>query len=349
MRKQQKIPHLTYDTKRMNEDIPIRDVIAAYSGVAVSGKSKNIRCPSPNHADKNPSAHIYGNKCKCFSCGGNFSPITLAKEYFPELSFPDLCEKMLNDFGKNVYQYSNLAEIEAIKDAQAKHRFYDYFPVTEEELNAVGLHNPSGNEEYLYPVRATEYYLYFNGEIPEGVQTHDENGRELLIELTCGEARDMGVPTRSSAEHEYMNSITIQQLWKDDKEGIEAMIIGKCYDAMEEINNRIKSTEAEIEKYRSTHTTDQIKEADKLRSDYVQALIQKDYIKFPSSGGDIRLTEEQKEKIESLYAFEHNKAILPTLPQKLDYIESILDKVTEHQKERKLAQNAERWKAAGRE
>lgn len=334
----QKIPFLTYDTKRINEEIPIRDVIASYAGNIVSGKGKNIRCPSPNHNDKKPSAHIYGNNCKCFSCGGNFSPISLAKEYFPELSFPDLCRKLLDDFGRDVYQYSNLAEIEAIKDARASNKFYDYFPVTEEELNSIGLHNPDGNEEYFYPVKATEYYMFFNGEIPKGVQTHDKNGSEILMELTSGEARDMGIPTRSNAEHDYIEgSLTIQQLWKDDKDGIEAMIVGKCYETMTAISQQIEDTEAEIENYRSTHTTNQIKEADKLRSGYVKILC---------SGGDVHLSDVQKEKIEGLYAFESNKALLPVLNDRLSFAERILDKVSEHRKEREQAQKRQKHEKA---
>lgn len=325
----QKIPFLTYDTRRMNEDIPIRDVIAMYAGSVPSEKGKNIRCPSPNHKDKKPSAHIYGNNCKCFSCGGNFSPISLAKEYFPELSFPDLCRKLLDDFGRDVYQYSNLSEIEAIKDARASHKFYDYFPVTEDELNSIGLHNPNGNEEHFYSVKATDYYLFYNGEIPKGVQTHDENGAELLMELTCGEARDMGIPTMSDAEHEYIESSpTIQQIWKDDKDGIEAMIVGKCFETMTAISQHIESTKTEIESYRNTHTTNQIKEADKLRSGYVKIL---------SSGGSVRLSDVQKGKIEDLYAFERNKELLPVLNSRLSYTESILNKVTEHREEREQA------------
>lgn len=327
-----KTPFLTYDTRRMNEDIPIQGVIAAYAGINVSGKSKNIHCPSPNHRDKKPSAHIYGNNCKCFSCGGNFSPISLAKEYFPELSFPDLCRKLLDDFGKDVYQYSNLAEIEAIKNAHAHHKFYDYFPVTEDDLNLIGLHNPTGNEEYFYSVRATEYYMFFNGEIPEGVQTYDKNGTELIMELTSGEARDMGIPTRSNAEHEYIESSpTIQQLWKDDKDGIEAMIVGKCYETITAINQQIESTEADIANYRNTHTTNQIKEADKLRSGYVKILC---------SGGNVRLSETQKQKIDDLYAFENNKIMLPALNDRLHIAESVLDKVAAHRKEREQA-----WKS----
>jgi len=30
---------------------------------------KKIRCLNPDHKDKNPSMHIYNNRCKCFSCG----------------------------------------------------------------------------------------------------------------------------------------------------------------------------------------------------------------------------------------------------------------------------------------
>lgn len=328
----QQIPFLKYDTSRMNEDIPIRDVIALYTGKTPRGQA-NISCPSPKHPDdKHPSAHIYDkdNRCKCFACGGNFSPISLAKEYFPELSFPDLCQKLLDDFGMDVYSYSNKHEIDMIKDANERNKFYDFFPVTEDELKTIGLNNPNREKEFTYPVKATEYYNHFYGEIPPLAEVYDKDGNELLVQCTAGEAREMGMPTRTpDQDHEYITGLpTVQELWREDKKGVEEMIVGKCYETMDNLISQIGKLEKDVDTYRSTHTTNQIKEADKLRDGYIKAV---------SSGHNVKLTDVQREKINGLYAFEKDKDVLSLLNQRLDAADKILKKIQEHQQERKEA------------
>lgn len=339
----QPVPLLRYDTNRMNEDIPIRDVIALYTGKTPRGQS-NISCPSPKHPDdKHPSAHVYDkdNRCKCFACGGNFSPISLAKECYPELSFPDLCQKLIDDFHLDVYSYSNKQEVEMARDASSKNKFFDFFPVTEDDLKTVGLHNPSRDLEFTYPVRATEYFNHFYGEIPPLAEVYDKDGNELFIQCSAGEAREMGMPTRTpDKSHEYITGIpTIQELWREDKKGTEEMIVGKCYETMESLISQIGKAEKAIEEYRRTHTTNQIKEADKLREGYIKAV---------SGGHNVKLTDVQREKINGLYEFEQTKSLISLWNQELDSAEKVLKKVQEHQQERKNAYKSAKREQFGR-
>lgn len=339
---QQSVPLLKFDTARMNEDIPIRDVIALYTGKVPRGQA-NISCPSPKHPDdKHPSAHIYDkdNRCKCFACGGSFSPISLAMEYFPEMKFPDLCQKLIDDFGMDIYHYSNMYEIEMIKSSNKKNEFYDYFSVTEDELKTIGLNNPQRNIELTYEVNATDYYNYFYGEIPPLAEIYDKDGNELLISCSAGEAREMGVPTRTDKDHEYITNLpTIQELWCTDKKGTEEMIIGKCYETMDNLINQIGETEKKIEEYRNAHSTNQIKEADKLREGYINAVL---------DGCNLRLKDSQRTKINGLYEFEKDKDFLSLLNQHFESAEKILKKVQEHQQERKEAHKATKKKQFGR-
>ena len=54
-----KIPLLNYDTKSINQDVPIEDVIAAYAGEHVGNtRGKNIRCPSPNLSKYQATSHL---------------------------------------------------------------------------------------------------------------------------------------------------------------------------------------------------------------------------------------------------------------------------------------------------
>lgn len=331
--KHQKIPMLTYDTKRMNEDIPIREVIASYANIRVTGRGNNIHCPSPEHTDRTPSAKIYGNVCKCFSCGRRLTPISLAKEYNPQLSFKDVCRKLLDDFGLNIYDYSNLREIENIKNSNQTHTFYDYFPVTDKDLKFIGLNNPTGDEEYTYAVNATDYYMGLVGEIPPLVETHDENGKELLINCTHSEAIILGlivpnakeIEDKHIEEHEYMKIPTIQQLWQDDKIGTEEMIIGKCYEVMDIINQGIAASQTETEKYQDTHDENQMKEARLLDEGFSKAL---------EVGKLVHLSETQKEKIDGFNNYETNKGLLHFLNHELNHVDKILQTVLEHGKER---------------
>lgn len=320
------IPRLRFNTRLINKDIPIREVIARYTGISVPQSNKNIKCPSVRHNDNKPSAHIYGNNCKCFGCGMNFSPLTLAKEQYPELSFADVCERLLDDFGLDVYNYSNKAEVEAARRAKKENKFYDCFPLTEEELNFIGLQNPQYNEEQVYPVKISEYFAFFFGEIPPDIEVY-EDGKEKLIELTENEAIQMGlIPENIGILKSNVAFPTLQQLWKQDKDGIEEMIIGKCGEAIEGIDFATKAVKQAVEQYQSSHSNAELKKTERICSEYVEIV---------ANGGNVRLLDEQKDSIRDFFEFSQRKNVeLPTLNEDKKYVEKILDKVLEQQRRR---------------
>lgn len=338
----QQLPQLTYDTRKMNEDISIIDALALYANIYTNNQSNNIRCPSPEHIEKNPSAHIYSkdNICKCFSCGRKLNPISLAKEYNPQLPFRELCKKMINDFNMNIYNYSNLGEIEKIQTANKSNKFYDYFPITEKDLKFIGINNPTGREECTYTVKASEYYIKLLGEIPPFAQTHDENGKDLLINCNRSEAIRLGIISQNERKNDFIKFPTVQQLWEKDKYNIEEMVINKCYECMELINQTITGMQLQVEQYRKEHDVNNIKEAERIREGYINAM---------SSGKLVRLSEKQEGKISGLNEFEVNKDTIRFLNCELNNADKILQKVILHGKEREKAQKKEKKQQWGKE
>lgn len=368
MKNNNKIPYLTYDAERISDDIPIKEVIAMYTNINPHKKG-NINCPSPDHLDKTPSVKVYDNTntCHCFSCKKTYNSVGLTTDLFPELSFPEVCKKLIDDFGLNVYQYSNLREVEQAKDANAKNKFFDYFPVNETELSAIGIQKQK-NEEVMYTVKATLYCEKMFGEIPPFFQTHDKEGQEVLVTCCRGDMIDMGIiipteketkqemnkltlmqkyklreektgvkPTKEEQEeltgfirHEYINKYpSLQELWKDNKKAIEEIIVNKCYERMESINELINDVQKEISSYKLTHNVEQIKEASKYKEAYEKALSENKFVK---------LSPVQEEKIDSLVNFEDNKDYLRFLNKELDRADEILHKVLEHEKAREKAE-----------
>ena len=336
MKEKNIVPKLMYDTSKMNRDISIVQAIAMYTGIDASRKNRNIPCPSPAHEDKNPSARVYEkqNSCTCFACKRTLSPISLAKEVFPELPFRELCGKMLRDFNLSPYDYSNLGEIEHIENANKRNKFYDYFPVTESELKFIGLKNSTTIYE-TYPVSATDYYMKLYNEIPENTPTHDEKGNPYIFDCTRKEMIELGFFSGDLKEPEKpMKFPTLQELWREDKQGIERMIMEKCYERIENIVEVLTVEKEKVDEYKRTHTTNDIKEADKLREGYKKGLL---------GSVDIKITPAQKKKIDDLDDFEFNKDFIALLEKDADRVDEILTKVFNHTKQRELALKKERW------
>jgi DNA primase len=58
--------------------IPMRDLVAQL-GLGPVNREGNIRCPNPEHGDRNPSCHVYGDHVFCFSCGFRADAIDLVR------------------------------------------------------------------------------------------------------------------------------------------------------------------------------------------------------------------------------------------------------------------------------
>lgn len=335
---------LRYDVDKIRSDIPIEQVMETYAGIRVNNKKGNIHCPSADHNDKNPSAKLYKdtNSCHCFSCNKNFNVISLTEEYFPYLSFPEICRKLIDDFGLSVYNYSNLKEVEEARDASLMNKFYDCFPLTEDELHCIGLYN-SRMLEQTYTVDAYVYYRDFYGEIPPKVALYDENGNRIPSSVPLTDESDRITYTEDGRrafvevdektamsyglyreELENVRFPSIQELWKANKYSIEEMLLGKAWDKCDELEIAQSESRAVLKR---------------IKSD--PALMKKvEEIQQAISDGSYSLGDSENEHIYNTLRL--NEERLKTAEAEFKAVKAIYDKIKEHQAERKKAR--EEWK-----
>ncbi len=402
-------PALRYDTKALNADVPIREAMKMYAGIAAEG-NKMVHCPSPNHTDKKPSAKIYDNTngCKCFSCQKFFTPIELVKEYNPNLSFPEICQKLIEDFGLNPYHYSNLAEIEAFEQAQREHRFIDYFPLAQSELDFIGVINPSKTEE-LFSISFEEFareidYCETREEVKEAVSFYkclyaealkkpEMHGKakyldcficEDKVELCYGKAAEIGlVPEMKDGKgnairHNYLHLPSIQEVWQNDRESVEEMLISYAENTADmylnhiaALNQVVKEWESKPESYHKeaellrkaviTGTMNKIRsgEISTVKTDEHELVIrtqnEANTLNITTSysegcfSGLFNLKPEQQEKIDGLYKYETCKfSEIDIMRERYEIASGIAEKITEHQKEREQALKKEKAQFKGR-
>ncbi len=179
---------LRYDTEAINRDIPIKEVIERYAGINVNVRG-NIACPAPDHTDSHPSAKIYehSNTCHCFSCQSNFSPISLAKDYHPDLTFPDVCKLLVEDFGLSLERYSNIDEVRRVQNAAKRNEFADTFPLDADELKSIGLNAAYGGRAKSGYDNTNEGMLFPS--LQEIWKSDKESVETMLIEK-CNEVMD---------------------------------------------------------------------------------------------------------------------------------------------------------------
>jgi len=127
-----------YDFEGIKNNVPIRDVVAYYTGQHTDG-SGAIHCPDPNHNDRNPSAtfHDKKNNCRCWSCNTTFNVLEVVKLNKGCDTFYEAAEILCNDFGlKDYVKY---------KDETPKKRS----AITQVLLRKIGLdgHNLSLDED----------------------------------------------------------------------------------------------------------------------------------------------------------------------------------------------------------
>lgn len=322
------IPRLHFDTELINADISIREAIAMYTDINPYVRG-NISCPSSTHKDKKPSAHIYedSNRCKCFGCGCRYDPISLAKEYYPTLSFPDLCRKILEDFDMDIRQYSNIEEVEKAKDAADKDIFYDVFPITSDEMSFIGLHNPSWNGNESFAVSRAEY------DKAMGYDSQCDETYPDTIYISKNEAAELGFISPDEKKW-FKATPTLQEIWKNDKDFIEEMIMNKCQEKMDSLVEEIESIRETAAVYQRTHTPDDIKAVNKFRDAFIAASV----TSF-KSGKEVTISEVRRNQINELYAFESSQQDIISLHRSFEKAEGIMKKVQDHRKEREACQN----------
>ena len=351
---------LMFDTKSINSDIPIGDVIKAYAGIPLSpsgeaGKT-NIHCPSPEHQDSKPSARIYkaSNKCKCFSCNEAFSPISLAKQYYPELKFYELCQKLVDDFGLNIYDYSNMREVEESLNAAREKRFYDSFPLTNEELDFIGLPNhphiePDKDKTFSgHFMKQHEYWNTFDPNIYDfysaeelANEMYDDEGNELEVELTYEEAAYLGLEDPHYFEMiEEMNATmpTMRDMWKEDKLETEKMLIDFAGRTVEALEKRKEECIQRCDAFEAYCLT---------KEGMIAAKTFDTWEKFKLNDKPIKITPKQEETIIA-YArgrdeLNSKEIVIQSCDEKIARAKEIAEKVRSHQKERKAAER-KAWK-----
>ena len=133
------MPSLKYNSREINKDIPIEEVMSRYAGSTMQ-RNKKFHCPNPQHPDKNPSATVNHdrNTCRCWSCATTFTPITVVMQNC-DLPFPQACERLVEDFGLDKYRYSNLAEVEEYWKPASERKFIDSWYLENNEIENIGL------------------------------------------------------------------------------------------------------------------------------------------------------------------------------------------------------------------
>lgn len=194
---------LRYDAKAINRDVPIEQVYEKYVGPITNNKM--VKCPSPSHPDKSPSAHLYkgscGNNCRCFTCNVTFSPVSIVMEQ-TGLDFPKACQQLIDDFNLPLEMYSNASQVENYKKSANKEKF----PLSADDCELLKLPSP------------------FSTAIPN---------------LNYAQEREI-----FENAPEFIHVTPLYVIWEDDKNTTEDMILSKCDERIETYTAIIQEDEA---------------------------------------------------------------------------------------------------------
>lgn len=330
------IPPLRFDTQQLNSMISFPQAFERYTGQSFA-LNKNVKCiESQNHTnnDKTPSMRCYPDHCYCFTCGARANIFGLAarsRGLDVQHDFKAVCEALCEDFSIDVYSVSNKAEREAIYEQlfhgkKEKQEYREYFPLSQKELEAVGLFESNGRTEIKYPVNAEDYYCHFNNcspeELPKRLKERctDENGKPVMIQATHGEMVDMGLIDSSYAQgkvdngHDYFPVHKIQDLWEKDKTSTESMIMEKAYEMTERIDVLMTRLRQEIADYEQSHDM-------QAETKFAQAYINTIGKSHP------QLTNPQQERLTAYFDYKSDFAKLETYKDMLHDIETATDKL----------------------
>lgn len=125
------------NTKKLASDIDARTVVEnlfSRDDFTKSGTTMFVRCPAGHSETKLNHCAVYAGGCKCFSCGESFSTIEMVKKYFPDLTFPEVCEKIAEAAGTEISLYEDKKRVSKAKK--------EALPFTEDLVAALNLKNP---------------------------------------------------------------------------------------------------------------------------------------------------------------------------------------------------------------
>ena len=138
---------------------------------------------------------------------------------------------------------------------------------------------------------------------------------------------------RYLSEKYYPKFPTIEELWENDHDSIEDLLISYGTETADHFLDVCQFFRQEIENYENTHTPNEIKQADLLRSAFY---------KYQTQGIEIKLSPEQEEQITSLFTYENAKTELCVAEENYGRAIEICDKVKEHREEREKARQKEK-------
>lgn len=278
--------YLQYDFKAINSSIPITSVLERYAGIDTSNyRSRNIRCPSTEHQDKKPSCRVYEktNTCYCFSCNQSFNVLSLVTEHTGQ-RLTDACRQLINDYGLPLESYSNLNDLKSVMNLDGTIKDEEVFPL-------------SPNDDKLLGLRA------FNRVVTNpnyDVETYNEETDEFN-HYTVGEP--------------YWKIDSLADIWKDNKSLVEDIILGKC----EEQKDRLNETKEDYI-YQKIKIVNLF--SDELTpSDFNQGIkLYEAYKKYSLEDVQINLNEKQSNLI-------HQFCLLNNCIEKIKEIDNLISKI----------------------
>ncbi len=286
---------LRYDAKAINNAIPIEQVYEKYVEPITNNKNM-VKCPSRSHLDKTPSAHLYKG-----SCGNNCRCFSCNKSFSP---ISIVMEQTGADFPKACQQLIddfNLP-LESFSNAlqvesYKKAAVKDNFPLSSEDCNLIHLPSP------------------FCTTLPN---LNYEEERELYEEAS-----------------EFYRMPSLYDVWNDDKDTTEDMIIGICDEHIERYKAIIKEDEALfkdifslINKESEVGESEKLKEADE---------------KYGIRNKNIKMSPRQRELLAIQDKLQNISEEIAIMEDKITEIETVRNKVIETQKERNIRHN-QKWK-----
>lgn len=242
----------TYNVKAINSLIPIKDMIEYLGCSTNKANNGNISCPSINHDDKKPSAHIYeqSNVCKCFSCNKSFTPLSLYREHKgleDRMDYPTACAEVIEIFNlpKDMVIDNYM---DTLEDVSPKNKF----PLMREELELIGLRpvpnsvkqqinvNIKEHEEfypnpnYVYTdefIRKNELKKQFGGK-------YEEEGKTVVEQEEFPVYKKREFVQNGSLKKTNDNIVfSMENLFKEDKEAFSYLIFSKATETYEANKN----------------------------------------------------------------------------------------------------------------
>lgn len=308
-------PPVVFDTKKMKDTIKAEDAVRCLLGIDVPNNGL-IHCINPAHTDKHRSCSCKGDICHCFACNETWDIFDIAKIAYPTNNFIELCKYICDRFGLDVYSYSNLREVEETKDD-----ILEQLPISDSDFRLIGLNDSRGMSKAVFLVSEKDYN--------KGIYGFDFGDDNKLVEATYREMVKMGMieprydKNKKPILEDYIKTPTFFEMWKEDKDSLEEMIIDKAVERAIEKTDEYVTLNNTIEAYKVSmlgedYTFQDVENAEKLYTNYIKA---------SKEGRTIPLTVAQKNKVEFYGCIKILEDELSALRDEIIRIMEIKDKV----------------------